>query len=475
VNLDGYIRVSRVAGRSGDSFISPGEQRQKISDWAKSNGYTISNWYEELDKSGSTTDRPMLMEIVDRIEKGATSGIVVAKLDRFSRTLLGSAEIIRRIEACEGEFFSVSEGSLKDSQGRLYRNILLAVAEGEWDRVKLQWVDARRNAINRGLFTGPHVPFGYTKPPEFDAEGKKIDDRQLVPNKDAEGVKAMFAARVEGRKVRQIAEMLNDAGYKPVRSQRFTAASVHKMLRNRTYLGEVRSGQFVRPDSHEPLVGPAVFEFVQPTPRAARSLEAKSLLAGLLRCSGCRHVMVQAKGRRDAAKFDYRCRKDHHESGLCEVCSIVKSQEVEQFVVKQFLKKVKTMPKSSEFDDARRALDAAEHEYGLYIADDDFAHQIGHDRWKAGIIPRKERVDQARIELSAAAARERSLDLGMVGDDWQDLPVGEQREFLSTVIDGIFIRPGEAVKDRVKICWTGEMPEVPMRGHSKYVLQPYSW
>ena len=31
---DGYIRVSRVAGREGDSFISPDIQRKKISAWA---------------------------------------------------------------------------------------------------------------------------------------------------------------------------------------------------------------------------------------------------------------------------------------------------------------------------------------------------------------------------------------------------------------------------------------------------------
>ena len=32
---DGYIRVSRRAGREGESFISPETQRKKIADWAK--------------------------------------------------------------------------------------------------------------------------------------------------------------------------------------------------------------------------------------------------------------------------------------------------------------------------------------------------------------------------------------------------------------------------------------------------------
>ena len=34
MRLDGYVRVSRVGGRSGDAFISPGEQKEKVRAWA---------------------------------------------------------------------------------------------------------------------------------------------------------------------------------------------------------------------------------------------------------------------------------------------------------------------------------------------------------------------------------------------------------------------------------------------------------
>jgi len=38
VGLDGYIRVSQVRGRSGDSFISPAVQREKIEAYCKLHG-----------------------------------------------------------------------------------------------------------------------------------------------------------------------------------------------------------------------------------------------------------------------------------------------------------------------------------------------------------------------------------------------------------------------------------------------------
>ena len=35
LRLDGYIRVSRVGGREGESFISPEVQREQIETWAR--------------------------------------------------------------------------------------------------------------------------------------------------------------------------------------------------------------------------------------------------------------------------------------------------------------------------------------------------------------------------------------------------------------------------------------------------------
>jgi site-specific DNA recombinase len=55
--MDGYIRVSRVAGREGESFISPEVQRAKIAGWAELQGVVIVRWWEELDQSGRRRDR----------------------------------------------------------------------------------------------------------------------------------------------------------------------------------------------------------------------------------------------------------------------------------------------------------------------------------------------------------------------------------------------------------------------------------
>jgi DNA invertase Pin-like site-specific DNA recombinase len=59
--FDEYIRVSKLNGRSGASFISPDVQRDAINAWATARGHEILEWHEEMDRSGGTrTHRPLL-------------------------------------------------------------------------------------------------------------------------------------------------------------------------------------------------------------------------------------------------------------------------------------------------------------------------------------------------------------------------------------------------------------------------------
>ncbi len=95
--IDGYVRVSRIGGRSGERFISPTYQRQQIEGWARLHGALIGQVFEELDESGGRADRPLLKEAVARVESGESNGIVVAKLDRFGRSLTHGLAAIERI------------------------------------------------------------------------------------------------------------------------------------------------------------------------------------------------------------------------------------------------------------------------------------------------------------------------------------------------------------------------------------------
>src|SRR3954449_298573 len=108
--VDGYVRVSQVRGRKGPSFISPLEQRDQILSWARTHDVSVERVFEELDESGARRDRPLLLEALARIERGESNGLIVARLDRFGRSLIDGLEAIERIRLAGGVFVSVQDG-----------------------------------------------------------------------------------------------------------------------------------------------------------------------------------------------------------------------------------------------------------------------------------------------------------------------------------------------------------------------------
>lgn len=162
--IDGYVRVSEVKGREGDSFISPQSQEDRIRSWAKHNGCEVATVHVELDQSGAKADRPKLMDAIARIERGDTNGLVVARLDRLGRSLVDGLGFIDRIQKAGGTFASVNDGfDLTTDTGRLVLRIMLSLAEFELERIRGTFDDARARAVARGIHLSPVPPFGYTR------------------------------------------------------------------------------------------------------------------------------------------------------------------------------------------------------------------------------------------------------------------------------------------------------------------------
>src|SRR5215212_2245786 len=108
--MDGYVRISRVGGREGESFISPKLQREQIEAYATARGFTIDHWHEDRDVSGGTLERPALARALERCRSHEAGGIIAAKLDRLARSLTGLAQLIERAQAEGWTLVAVDHG-----------------------------------------------------------------------------------------------------------------------------------------------------------------------------------------------------------------------------------------------------------------------------------------------------------------------------------------------------------------------------
>jgi len=297
--IDGYVRVSQVRGRGGDSFISPVVQREQIEAWAALNGSSVGVMFKELDRSGGSWERPMLAEAIDRVERGLSDGIVVAKLDRFGRSLVESLQAIERIREAGGTFAAVQDGlDLNTETGRLALCIMLSTAEWQLDRIREQWHTARSRAVDHGVHAGARAPFGY----ERDRQTRRLRPHPVR----GPVVTELFSRRADGASLGELAAWLHAAGVQTAAGDRqWWSTSLSIIVRNRAYLGELHNGDLVNRAANPPLTDPVTWQAAQ-APRRLRPAPhgAPTLLAGLVRCASVARATIHERRRAIATLVD---------------------------------------------------------------------------------------------------------------------------------------------------------------------------
>jgi site-specific DNA recombinase len=476
--ITGYVRVSQVRGRGGDSFISPKVQEDRIRQWAAAHGHTIDDVLVELDESGARRDRPLLMEAIRRVETGASAGIVVAKLDRFGRSLVDALALIERLEAKRAIFVSVADGfDLSTETGRLVLRIMLALAEFELDRIRGSFADGRRSAVGRGLHLSARAPAGYVQ--VKDDDGRLSGPLEVDPVAGPAITKS-FAMRAQGRSWADMARHLQDSGVKTAWGNvQWTGASCRGIIQNRVYLGEARHGEYVMPGAHPALTDEVTWRRAnQSGHRPFKPVgEAPSVLQGLMRCGSCRHAMgTTGISRPNGSTY----RRWHcigtSAAGKCPgPASISTAVPIEQYVVDAF--KARAQEASARLEDdapALAATDAAREELRqataaleVYRDDPRIIDALGVDAFAEGLAKRAARLRDSQRALDTLTADDGGEgDLSRLADVWAHLELDEQRAILRAAVQAVFVQPGRSrhtplSPDNVRIMWRGEDIDLP--------------
>ena len=97
----GYIRVS--TSEQADSGAGLEAQRAAIRSEAERRGWKLVHVFEDAGASGKSTNGPAgLQQALQAVERGGAHALVVAKLDRLSRSLLDFASLMERGRSVAG-------------------------------------------------------------------------------------------------------------------------------------------------------------------------------------------------------------------------------------------------------------------------------------------------------------------------------------------------------------------------------------
>jgi site-specific DNA recombinase len=474
---DGYIRVSRRAGREGESFISPELQRKKIADWAKLHEVEILAWWEEIDQSGAKLERPLFQQALARCEAGETGGIVVAKLDRFARSAVDALGAIRRLNDAGARLVSVEDNfDGSTPMGRFAIGILTLIAELELERIKENWTAAVSGAVERGIHISARPPTGYLR----DEKGRLIRDEPA-----ASKVGELFRRRASGASFSSLASWLDEQGIRPpTGNPHWSTTGLRQLLHNPVYLGQARSGKYVLEGAHEPLVSRADFDAAQATRTLLKardgSVARQALLGGLIRCAGCDHTLkitgntIKKTGERYPV---YYC-IGRYAKGLCPARATIRASYVDQHVEEQVLAALRAeggpiataVAASQEIEQAAQAVSEAEHELDLFIGNPKLLSLLGEQKFLEGVEVRQRELDEERqrlAELHSQSALAGELADGDLLEAWPALDLSERRRLLHGLLDRVVLRRADGRGKGVPLA---ERTQIVLRGN--VLLEP---
>lgn len=477
-NVAIYARVSRVGDRA-ETLTSPDVQIRVGTKHAKDRGLRVDEKVVELDQSGAKMDRPELERLIQRIEAGEIDGIIVHRIDRFARSLVGGIEALERITRAGG-FVQTADGQI-DTRGanghgamaELQRNMLLCIAEWVKSLAAEHFEEAKRGAIAAGIHVCGRVPFGY----------RRAKDRRLEPDDErADAVREAFRLRATGASQGEVAKMLNErVPGGPSGRTAWSAATVGKLVTNRVYLGEARQGQHVNPSAHPPITDEATFDICAALARAAAEQASelrsthpgtRSMLAGVARCGSCGYAMVKT---RSNLRYEvYQC----HNLRNCPAPASAMVPALNELVEREVLDRLTTEAKKIKRIRADHGIDDLTAEIAIArgkrapFEDPDYVAVIGVAAAKRACAKVDQEIARLESQLAAkiAATHSEGPSAQNVIEIWDTLDVLEKRAVIGREIDAVIVsRPPSRTGPRMPLV---ERVEIKGRGDGPAFARP---
>lgn len=148
----GYVRVSTQD--QADSGLGMAAQKARITAEAKVRGWEVT-WLVDDGYSAKNLDRPAMQQALGMLAKGEADALVVAKLDRLSRSVVDFAQTLA-LATKQGWAVVLLDLAVDTStpNGKLVAGLMSTIAEWERDIIAQRTRDALQAAKARGQRLG---------------------------------------------------------------------------------------------------------------------------------------------------------------------------------------------------------------------------------------------------------------------------------------------------------------------------------
>ena len=433
-----YCRLSRDDGAEGESN-SIANQKKLLAKYAKEHGFTNTKFYVDDGYTGTNFNRPGFQQMLEDMEMGYISTVIVKDSSRFGRNYLEVGQYTDYYFPEHNIRFIAINDCIDSENGEddfsAFRNVMNEMYAKDISR-KVRSSHRLRGNVGEPLAP---PPYGYVKDPE----NKK---KWIIDPDAAEVVRRVYRLCIEGNGNETIARILQDdkvlvpqaywqskgmsRGGKKTQPNpyKWCKTTIAKMLEQQEYCGDIinfksysksfrnktrvenpKENWAIFKDVHEPIIDRETWERVQELTKNSKRRKPKSadvkksIFTNLLYCGDCGHKLWFNINKQNPSIRFYSCSNYKGLRGTCESTHYVREDSLEQ-VVKMELFKLAT-----------------------YLDHDEnaFAELLEHKTNKDSMAERK----AAESALAAATARSQELLRlyervyednvnGKVTDDW---------------------------------------------------------
>jgi len=267
-----YARVSTEdQAREGYSIAA---QLKRLRSYCLARGWAVANEYVDDGYSGRSPERPEYKRMMH--DKDIWDVVVVLKMDRIHRNSRNFTMMMDFLRSWNKEFNSTQENfDTTTAIGRFVMDTVQRIAQLEseqiGERVKVAMV---QKALEKKGHLGCPEPYGY----------RYVDGQLRIDDAEAQVVEKIFRSSANLCSLGQIVEGLNGSGAPTKNGGAWQRATVHGILNNRIYLGELVWEGIVQEAPHLKMIDPQLFHEVQESSaqrmksrRSPKRIPAKSL------------------------------------------------------------------------------------------------------------------------------------------------------------------------------------------------------
>lgn len=332
------------------------EQIADCSAYCHAHGLPVLGIYPDYAVSGMKRSRPQLDAMMEDFRSGLADTLIIYDQSRLSRDMLNWFAVRAELDRLGVKLISVTQeyvgGNLRDSNVLIQETIIGLHNQMHIADTSRKVKAALRYRAQIGQHTGGVPPLGY-----------RVENKRLVIDEtEAAVVRRIFHEYESGQSYKSIIDGLNRDGIRTKRGSAFGSNSLHDLLKNPKYTGQVTFGGMPyrsdgSRDTHNPdttdaitfqrddlaIIGKEQFGRVQQ--RMALNKHCKSgrpqtardyPLKGKVFCGDCGSAMTVARSvSKGTAYYYYRCtKKDRTYDCSCPPIRADKLEDiVQQYVI----------------------------------------------------------------------------------------------------------------------------------------------